>query len=158
MQKFEARKKIGDAHEERVLREMEARGWTVDQWGQATLKEEIQREVSRTQWAHFPDLVAVRPGELVAIDAKDRMSSADTARYAISRRCVAFGLQFMAAFGIPLFYVLGNLAALTPHEVLAYSTRGAPNLGGGSYHLINERLGHHFDDVFGAPIIREEAA
>ncbi|MDF5758627.1 hypothetical protein [Spongiactinospora sp. TRM90649] len=129
----------------------------MDAWGQAILSEPIRRAISRTRWAHFPDLVAVRDGDLVAIDAKDRISSADTGRYAISQKCVSFGIQFIAAFGVPIFYVLGNLGVLTPHEVLAYGTAGTRGLGG-SYYLVNGRLAHQFDDVFGHPVQRDEAA
>lgn len=147
---WETRKQVGDAHEGRVANELGERGWTVDPWGQATLSEPVQRAVSRTRWAHFPDLVAARAGDVVAIDAKDRMSSAETGRYAISRSCVSFGLQFIAAFGVPIFYVFGNLGVLTPQEVMAYGSVSARGMGG-SYYLINGRLAHQFDDVFGAP-------
>lgn len=70
-------------------------------------------------------------------------------RYAVNRDCVSFGLQFLAAFGIPVFYVFGNLGVLIPTEVQAYGTIG-PRVRGGAYYLIPGRLGHHFDDVFGA--------
>lgn len=157
MQPFEARKKIGDAHEFRVATEMESRGWAVDHWGQATLSERVRRAASRTRWKHFPDLVAERTSDLVAIDAKDRISSAETGRYAIARACVEFGNQFTAAFDIPIFYVFGNLGVLTPQEVRAYGTTG-PRGFGGSYYLINARLAHQFDDVFGSPVPRDHAA
>jgi hypothetical protein len=157
MTSFETRKRIGDAHEKRVAQEMETRGWTADQWGQAILSERVQRAVSRTRWKNFPDLVAARDGDLVAIDAKDRMSSAETGRYAISRDCVDFGQQFTAAFGVPIFYVFGNLGVLTPSEVRAYGRIGPRGMGG-SYYLINGRLAHQFDDVFGSPTIRDQAA
>lgn len=155
--KWENRKQVGDAHEERVTRELEARGWTVDPWGQAILSEPVQRAISRTRWAHFPDLVAARDGGPVAIDAKDRMSSAETGRYAISIKCVEFGTQFIAAFGVPIFYVFGNLGVLTPQEVMAYGTTSARGTGG-SYYLINGRLAHQFDDVFGSPVPQGVAA
>ena len=52
------------------------------------------------------------------------MRSTETGRYAISRECVAFGLQFVAAFGIPVYYVFGNLGVLCPTEVMSYGTIG----------------------------------
>lgn len=88
---------------------------------------------------------------MLTIDCKDRMSSAETGRYAIGRDCVSFGLQFLAAFNIPVFYVFGNLGVLTPTEVTSYGMVG-PRGRGGSYYLINGRLAHVFDDVFGSPI------
>lgn len=151
------RKLVGDAHEMRVGGELAARGWDVDPWGQAILSESVRRAVSRTRWKNFPDLVAARDGDLVAIDAKDRMSSAETGRYAISRECVSFGLQFVAAFGVPIFYVFGNLGVLTPQEVMSYGNIGPRGMGG-SYYLVNGRLAHQFDDVFGSPRLHEEAA
>ena len=157
MNGWNQRKLIGDAHEGRVSEELAARQWIVDPWGQAILSEQVQRAISRTRWKNFPDLVAARDGDLVAIDAKDRMSSAETGRYAISRECVSFGLQFVAAFGVPIFYVFGNLGVLTPQEVMSYGSTGARGMGG-SYYLINGRLAHQFDDVFGNPIVRDEAA
>lgn len=154
---WEARKQTGDAHENRVAVEMSNRNWVVDPWGQAVLSEQVRRAISRTRWKNFPDLVAARDGDLVAIDAKDRMSSAETGRYAISRECVSFGLQFVAAFGVPIFYVFGNLGVLTPQEVMSYGSTGARGMGG-SYYLVNGRLAHQFDDVFGVPVRHHEAA
>jgi hypothetical protein len=154
---WQQRKLVGDAHEERIAQELQARNWTADPWGQAILSEPVRRAVSRTRWKNFPDLVAARAGDLVAIDAKDHMSSAETGRYAISRECVSFGLQFVAAFGVPIFYVFGNLGVLTPQEVMSYGSTGPRGMGG-SYYLVNGRLAHQFDDVFGTPVRRDEAA
>jgi hypothetical protein len=144
-------------HEGRVANELNARGWEVALWGQGILSEEIRRVVSRTRWKNFPDLVGAREGDLVTVDAKERMSSAETGRYAISRECVAFGLQFVAAFGVPVFYVFGNLGVLTPQEVMSYGHVGPRGMGG-SYYLINGRLAHQFDDVFGSPVRTDAAA
>lgn len=157
MPSFEQRQQVGDIHEVRVKRELEARGWTVDPQGQATLSEQIRRAVSRTRWKNAPDLIAARDGDVVAIDAKARMSSAETNRYAISRECVSFGIQFVAAFGVPIFYVFGNLGVLTPQEVMSYGSTGARGMGG-SYYLVNGRLAHQFDDVFGRPVNTNAAA
>jgi Holliday junction resolvase len=152
MTTWEERKAAGDELERRVREELERRGWTVAEWGQAILPAAIRAAVSRTPWRHFSDLVATRDGDLVAIDCKDRMASTQTGRYAIKRDCVSFGLQFHAAFGVPVFYVFGNLGVLTPQEVSSYGTIGPRGLWGrgGSYYLVSGRLGHRFDDVFGA--------
>lgn len=85
------------------------------------------------------------------------MSSADTGRYAISRECVNFGIQFVAAFGVPIFYVFGNLGVLTPQEVMAYGSTGVRAMGG-SYYLVDGRLARQFDDVFGRPVNTNAAA
>lgn len=151
MATWEQRREVGEAHEQRVADEMTARGWDVAPWGQGVLPPPIREALSRSQarWRHFPDLVATRDGDVVAVDGKDRMRSTATDRYAVSRECVSFGLQFVAAFGIPIFYVFGNLRVLTPTEVQSYGTFG-PRARGGAYYLVPARIGHHFDDVFGA--------
>ena len=143
---------VGEAHERRVTKELEERGWTVTPWGQGIMPETIRQAIREagSRFRHFPDMVAGRPGEIVTIDAKDRMRSTETGRYAISRECVAFGLQFVAAFGIPVYYVFGNMGVLCPTEVMSYGQIG-PRSTGGAYYLISERLAHHFDDVFGYP-------
>jgi Holliday junction resolvase len=150
---YAERAAVGQSHEQRVARELEVRGWTVAPWGQGILPDRIKRAIRDTgsKFRHFPDIVAARPGELIAIDAKDQMHSTETGRYAISRECVAFGLQFYAAFGLPAFYVFGNLGVLCPTEVLSYGRIG-PGASGGAYHLVSGRLAHQFDDVFGRPV------
>ncbi|GAA3957977.1 hypothetical protein GCM10023085_45600 [Actinomadura viridis] len=149
----------GAAHEERVAQALIDRGWEVAPWGQGVLPPGIQEALSRSasKWRHFPDLVAAREGEIITVDAKDRMWSTQSGRYAVSRDCVSFGLQFIAAFGVPVFYVFGNLRVLSPVEVQAYGSLG-PRIRGGAYFLVPERLGHHFDDVFGVVYHHNEAA
>lgn len=156
---YAERAATGEAHEQRVARELRGREWAVASWGQGILPEQIRQAIrdSGSRFRYFPDLVAGRPGEIATIDAKDRMRSTETGRYAIARECVSFGLQFVAAFGIPVYYVFGNLGVLTPTEVHSYG-RIAPRSLGGSYYLIGERLAHHFDDVFGYPETGSAAA
>lgn len=152
MTTFSTRLAIGEDHELRVANELSHRGWSVDRWGQGTLsahiREAIQRSDSRLRF--LPDLIAARDGELVTIDCKDRIRSTDTGRYAVNRQCISFGLQ-MAALGVPIFYVFGNLGVLLPTEVMSYGRIGPRATGGGAYYLVNEQVTHHFDDVFGAP-------
>jgi hypothetical protein len=152
MSSFGDRLSIGTAHEQRVAGELRARGWTVDPWGQGVLSAEVRAAIrhSGSRLRFLPDLIAARNGELVTIDCKDRMRSADSGRYSIARQCVNFGIQ-MAALDVPLFYVFGNLAVLLPTEVMAYGRIGPRVTGSGAYYLVPERLGHQFDDVFGTP-------
>jgi len=155
---FSMRLAVGSEHEHRVTDELTTRGWTVTRWGQEILPEPTRRAIraARSRFRYFPDLVASRAGEIVTIDAKDHLHSTDTGRYAVSRECVAFGLQFYAAFALPVFYVFGNLGVLCPTEIMSYGRVG-PRSTGGAYYLINGRLAHHFDDVFGAPVERRSA-
>jgi hypothetical protein len=157
---FSDRLSFGEQHEKRVRHELEARGWEVTPWGQGILPEQTRQSIrdTRCRFRHFPDLIASRPGELVVIDAKDGMHSAETGRYAVAADCVSFGLQYVAAFGMALYYVFGNLGVLSPSEVHAYGTRGSRVGGGGAYYFVPERLTHHFDDVFGQPSYGTAAA
>jgi hypothetical protein len=157
MPSFQQRLQVGLDLELRVADELRRRGWDVDRWGQATLSVHVQHAISRTTCRNMPDLMAARDGDAVAIDAKNRISSTETGRFAISRTCVSFGIQFVAAFGVPIFYVFGNLGVLTPQEVMSYGHVGPRGMGG-SYYLVNGRMAHQFDDVFGSPQHRDEAA
>lgn len=152
MTNWEQRKAVGDAHEARVAGEFEQLGWDVAAWGQSVLTAPIREalSLSNSRWRYFPDLVAARQGDIVTIDGKDKMYSTQSDRYAISVKCVSFGLQFLAAFDIPLFYVFGNMGVLTPTEVKSYGTLG-PRGRGGAYYLVPGRLAHPFGDVFGLP-------
>lgn len=149
---FPDRMAAGSAHEDRVARELESRGWTVTKWGQGILPEVARRAIreARSSFRYFPDLVAARAGEIVTIDAKERMHSTETGRYAVSRECVAFGVQFYAAFRLPLFYVFGNLGVMCPTEISTYGQIG-PRATSGAYYLVNVRFVRIFDDVFGIP-------
>lgn len=154
MSTFDERLAVGNAHERRVATELEARGWLVTEWGQGMLPAPTRWAIreARSQFRFFPDMIASRAhGEVIAIDAKDCMRSTETGRYAISRDCVAFGLQFFAAFGIPLFYVCGsNLGTFTPTEIASYGQVG-PRATNGAYYLISIHFGRVFDDIFGTP-------
>jgi Holliday junction resolvase len=160
MTSFTTRLTVGEEHEQRVQRELEERGWTVARWGQGILPKPVRRAIQEggSRFRHFPDLIAARPGGLVVIDAKDRMHSSETGRYAVARECVSFGLQFTAAFSLPVYYVFGNLAVFTPAELMSYGSPGPRSTGSGAYYLMPERLGRHFDDVFGRPEHGEAAA
>lgn len=158
MTTFMDRLAVGNELEHRVASELEARGWTVSCWGQGILPDQTRQAIrdARSRFQHFPDLVAARAGEIVTVDAKDHMHSVETDRYAVSRQCVNFGLQFYAAFGLPLYYVFGNLGVLCPTEIMSYGQVG-PRATGGAYYLVNGRLAHHFDDVFGSPQVAAAA-
>ncbi|MFD8368431.1 hypothetical protein ACFW9V_36000 [Streptomyces hygroscopicus] len=148
---WQDRKKVGDAHEQRIAAELQARGWTVQHCGQGTYPPVIRQALVRTHSAlrYFPDLIAARDSELVTIDAKDRMPSTHTDRYAISTATLNAGLLFTATHApTPLYYVFGDLKVLTPSEVRHYSmhTRHHPS---GSWTLVATHRAHHFEEVFG---------
>ncbi|WP_241746492.1 hypothetical protein [Streptomyces lydicus] len=108
--------------------------------------------LSRTGSAlrQFPDLIAARGTDLVTIDAKDRMPSTDSDRYAISTDTVNASLLFTAAHApTPLYYVFGDLKVLTPAEVLHYTAHALRHRSG-AFHLVRTKGAHHFDDVFGS--------
>ncbi|WOT40556.1 hypothetical protein [Streptomyces coeruleorubidus] len=110
----------------------------------------------RTQSAlrQFPDLIAARGSDLVTIDAKDRMPSTHTSRYALSARTVNAGLFFTASHApTPLYYVLGDMRVLTPAEILHYTVHALRHRSG-AYHLVNSHQAHPFDEVFGPATAR----
>lgn len=152
MTHWQDRKKVGDAHEQRVTDELQARGWTVQRCGQGTYPPAIRHALACTDSAlrYFPDLIAARNGELVTIDAKDRMPSTHSDRYAIGTATLKAGLLFTATHApTPLYYVFGDLKVLTPSEVHHYSihTRHRPS---GAWVLVATRKAHSFEEVFGA--------
>lgn len=153
MTSFTVRLSAARAHECRVGRELEQRGWEVTPWGQGILPPGTCRALAAcgSRFRHFPDLVAARGGQAAAVDAKDGACSAVSGRYAVSRGCVSFGLQFTAAFDLPVYYVFGNLTVLSPAEVMACGAarRGEP--GNGSYYLVPGHAGRDFDEIFGRP-------
>ncbi|MGR8012284.1 hypothetical protein [Streptomyces hypolithicus] len=129
------RKEVGDRHEQRVAQALRDRGWTVQPCGQGTYPTAIQDALRHTRSAlrQFPDLIAARGAELVTIDAKDRMPSTHSDRYAISAATVTAGLLFTAAHApTPLYYVLGDLKILTPVEVLHYAVHALRHRSGAS--------------------------
>jgi hypothetical protein len=96
-------------------------------------------------------MIAARNMDVVTIDCKARMGSTHTGRYAVSRRCLQAGLQFIGANApIPLYYVFGDLTVLTPAEVMHYASIGLRHPGG-SYYLVSTRHAHTFKEVFGTP-------
>lgn len=62
MPDFVTRLAVGDMLERRVRCELEARGWTVDMWGQGVLSEPIRDALwrSNSRLRYLPDLIAAR--------------------------------------------------------------------------------------------------
>ncbi|AVZ77033.1 hypothetical protein SLUN_37530 [Streptomyces lunaelactis] len=91
--------------------------------GRGTYPTAIQNALRLTSSAlrQFPDLIAARGPDPIAIDAKTRMPSTTTNRYAISCKCLLAGLQFLGLYApVPLYYVFGDLTVLTPPEAMHY--------------------------------------
>ncbi|MET9142083.1 hypothetical protein [Streptomyces parvulus] len=151
MPNWEARKAAGDRHETRVMQALQDRGWTVQACGQGTYPAPVRDALRRTRSAlrRFPDLIAARGADIVTIDAKDRMPSTHSDRYAISTATVNAGLLFTATHApTPLYYVLGDMKVLTPAEVLHYTLHALRHQSG-AYHLVSSHQAHSFDEVFG---------
>ncbi|MFB7215588.1 hypothetical protein [Streptomyces sp. NPDC056255] len=145
------RKAVGDRHEQRVARALQNRGWTVHACGQGTYPSAIQEALRRTPSAlrKLPDLIAARGSDIVTIDAKDRMPSTHTDRYALSTDTINAGLLITATYApTPLYYVMGDMKVLTPAEVLHYTVHALRHHSG-AYHLVSTQRAHHFDEVFG---------
>lgn len=145
------RKDAGDRHEVRVAHELGTHGWTVHPCGQGTYPSALQQALGHSQSAlrYFPDLLAARGPDVVAVDCKARLGSANARRFAISRACLRAGLMFLGANEpMPLYYVFGDLAVLTPAEVMHYCSVGLRHPGG-AYYLVSTRHAHPFIEVFG---------
>ncbi|MEU9181811.1 hypothetical protein AB0C90_34235 [Streptomyces sp. NPDC048550] len=109
---------------------------------------------TRSALRQFPDLIAARGAELITIDAKDRMPSTHSDRYAISTAALNAGLVFTAAHApTPLYYVFGDMKVLTPAEVLHYAKHALRHRSG-AYHLVRTTRAHLFDEVFGTAFAR----
>lgn len=145
------RKAKGDDHERDVKDLLEQLGWEVQLCGQGTFLPLIREALRHTDSGlrQFPDMLAARGRDIVAIDAKTRMESTGTGNYAVSRTCLQAGLQMTSSLApVRLFYVFGDYRVLTPAEVMAYSCHAQLHTSG-SYHLVDTRYAHRFDDVFG---------
>ncbi|MFD9078144.1 hypothetical protein [Streptomyces erythrochromogenes] len=152
MTSWQERKLVGDAHEQRVATALRQHGWTVQLCGQGTYPPTIQEALRHTRSAlrQFPDLIAARGSELITIDAKDRMPSTHSDRYAISTATLNAGLLLTAAHApTPLYYVFGDMKVLTPAEVLHYAQHALRHHSG-AYHLVRTDRAHPFDQVFGS--------
>ena len=149
------RKGAGDRHEARVAAELEALRWTVHPCGQGTYPSAVQQALGRSQSAlrYFPDLLAARGPDVIAVDCKARLGSANTGRFAISRACLRAGLMFLGTNEpMPLYYVFGDLTVLTPAEVMHYCSVSLRHPGG-AYYLVSTRYAHPFSEVFGERLI-----
>lgn len=145
---FEARKYVGDMLERRVACELDERRWSISPFGQGQLSPPVQRGLARTTCAlrFLPDIVGVRGGDVVTIDAKSRMPGKETNRYYLRKEAVRAGHQFSALMDLPLFYVFDDLRVLTPFEVIA-----ADRWTRRPYYTIDSSAGRRFNDVFGHP-------
>ncbi|MGW0396050.1 GNAT family N-acetyltransferase [Streptomyces sp. NPDC003042] len=109
------------------------------------------RQSARSALRQFPDLIAARGPELVTIDAKDRMPSTHSDRYAISTATLTAGLLFTATHDpTPLFYVFGDMKVLTPAETQHYTTHIRLHRSG-AWALVSTQRAHEFQAVFGLP-------
>lgn len=153
MPSFQRRKAIGDAHEQRVTKELNQRGWHVSPWGQGIMGEPIRLALHSTtsslRWT--PDLIAAQGQQVVLIDCKSRMTSQASRRHAVERSAVAAHLQLVAWTQLPLYYVFDNLDLLSPYDALGLGQEG-PRTAAGSgtpYLLVPAARALAFDHVFG---------
>lgn len=149
---FAERKVVGDALESRVRRELEQRGWTVSEYGQAVLADPIRSALKRTEsrmrWD--PEFVIAHGSALALVDAKGAMRGEDAWSYTISRKALRAHLQMVAELDLPIYYVFANLGVSTPAEVMQFCRLARVGDAGG-YVSFPAGMPRPFDDVFGAP-------
>jgi hypothetical protein len=147
------RKATGDAHECRVQRELEARGWTVAAYGQGLLPEPIRRALQCTEstmrWD--PDIVAARGSTMYLIDAKAAMRGDEARTYTISRKALRAHMRMWVDLDLPIYYVFSDLGVATPAEVMQFC--GLERLGeAGGYVSFGCGLPRPFDEAFGSNV------
>ncbi|QKW48202.1 hypothetical protein [Streptomyces buecherae] len=153
MPSFQQRKDVGDAHEQRVARELNHRGWSVDGWGQGVLSEAVRCALRGTdsslRWT--PDLIAAKDRQLFMIDCKSRMTSRTTSRHAVEKAAVMAHLHLAAWTQLPVCYVFDNLDVLSPYDVLMTGYTGPRTVhgSGSAYYLVPTARAFSFSEVFG---------
>lgn len=141
MTNWQLRKRVGDAHEQRVAQLLQRRGWDVNQWGQGVLSVPVQTALRGTdsslRWT--PDLLAARGRDIALIDCKARMTSTASRRHAVERAAVRAHLQLTAWVCLPVYYVFDDLGVLTPYDVLIRGRCGPHSHAGSgaAYYLID---------------------
>jgi hypothetical protein len=139
-----------------------ARGWSIDNYGQGTMKHEIREALHSTtsglRWN--PDLIAVRGREVRFVDCKASLQPYPTGRHAIEQAAVRAHNQFIAFYDVPVFYVFEDGTVLTPQDALSFGKPGKPSANGSGrpYCLVDACHGRAFDTVFGARTTLAEAA
>jgi hypothetical protein len=147
------RNSTGTELEWRVGAALIARGWSVDNYGQGAMKQEIREALhlgtSGLRWN--PDLIAVRGREVRFVDCKASLQPRPTGRHAIEQAAVGAHNQIIAVFNTPVFYVFEDMTVLTPRDVLSFGEPGRPSTNGSGqpYYLVNACHGQPFDAVFG---------
>lgn len=150
---FQQRLARGEEFEQRVIKELESRGWEAHRYGAGTwsegMKDILRQSDSDLRWA--PDLYATRGrSELVFIDCKNTMSIRDGDHHTINRRCLDAGRKFGPRYDWPLYYVFDGLGVMTPHQVMDWQKMR--RLGHtGAYVRLPRHMPVPFDEVFGAP-------
>jgi hypothetical protein len=156
---FAQRKDIGDRHEDRVRAELELRGWTVSEYGQAVLAEPVRAALKRTEsrmrWD--PEFVAALGSHLALVDAKGAMRGDDAWTYTISRKALRAHLHMAVDLDLPVYYVFANLGVATPVEVMQFCRLARVGDAGG-YVSFPAGLPRPFDDVFGIPTVVQALA
>jgi hypothetical protein len=149
---YAERKATGDVLESRVRTELELRGWTVSEYGQAVLAEPIRDALKRTEcrmrWD--PEFVASLGSYLCLVDAKGSMQGEDAWTYTISRKALRAHLKLAVDLDLPIYYVFANLGVATPTEVMQFCRLARVGDAGG-YVSFGAGLPRPFDDVFGVP-------
>ena len=150
MRSFAERLAIGDAHEKHVRSELEARGWTVDQWGQALLSESTREALAQTSsMLRFePDIIASKSGLVVMIDCKASISPESGKRH-LSRQAFEAGLAFAGERLAQFYFVFHDMSVVVPHELLMPGWDGPRNARQAYYVIPNDRC-IAFDIAFGA--------
>jgi hypothetical protein len=152
---FPVRKAVGDAHEQRVRAELERRGWTVAEYGQGVLPDEIRRPLGRTnsRLRFDPDFIAARGSRVVMVDAKSSMRGENADNFTISRKALDAHMRLWVETGLPMLYVFANLGVASPADVLRFCGLKT-TAEAGAYVSFSARMPGPFDATFGAAYLQ----
>ena len=117
---FQRRMHIGESHESAVARELERRGWTVVQFGQGLLPDDIRTALMdrETPLRWLPDLIAAKPQQnrVVLVDAKSEQRS-DTPNHSLEVAALTSMLLHQYMYGIPVVIVWSDFKCSLPQHL-----------------------------------------
>lgn len=156
---FDERMSVGVEHERRVVRELRARGWSADEFGQGTFSTGVRSVLSGTdtpvRW--LPDVIAAKRfaarSLVVFIDAKASTRHRETGMYAVECAALDAAERWLRFTGerSPFYYVFSDGRVATPELVRSTSVACAKrgNGSGTPYVLMPITACWSFAAIFG---------
>lgn len=110
---------LGESHEKRVEEALRCRGWAVQPWGLGLIQKPfhiaLQSQPHVVLWRWIPDIIAMKDQIVLLVDAKTEWRR-DTPYFTLEINAYQSHLA-MAALGLPIVYVWGDLTCNTPQRL-----------------------------------------